>query len=343
MADFGGWNMPIEYSGVVSEHAAVRSAAGVFDVSHMGKVRVHGAGAQAFLNGVLTNDLDRISDGQAQYSMLCDERGGVVDDLIVYRWSPDELMIIPNASNAAVVVGHLSSLAPEGISVEDHHHDRGIVAVQGPRSAEVLSGLGFPTEHSYMSIASGEFAGAPVAICRSGYTGERGYEIVAPESILGSLWDELLRVGAPYGAIPAGLGARDTLRTEMGYPLHGHELSDEITPVQARLGWAIGWDKPLFVGREALLEERARGPRRVLRAVRAVERAIPRAGMTVTRDGITVGEVTSGTFSPTLKEGIGLALLDPSIEEGALVSIDVRGRSAQFVVARAPFVPARTR
>ena len=343
MADFGGWDMPIEYVGTVTEHTAVRESAGVFDVSHMGYTEVTGSGAIAWLNSVLANDLERVGAGQAQYSLLCDESGGVIDDLIVYRINDDNAFIIPNASNSDAVVATLSAAAAAagtGITVADKREDFGILAVQGPRSDAILEALGLPCGHDYMSFARTSWQGSPVVVCRTGYTGERGYEVLVPASVLADLWDAVVTAGAT----PAGLGARDTLRTEMGYPLHGHELSTEITPVQAGLAWAVGWDKPVFTGRDALATERASGPRRRLRGLVAVERAIPRPGMPVlSADGATIGEMTSGTFSPTLKQGIGLALLDPAIAEGDEVVVDVRGRQARFTVTKPPFVPPHVR
>ena len=349
-ADFGGWDMPIEYAGVVAEHTAVRTTAGLFDVSHMGKVRIHGPGASDFLNSVLANDLDRISAGQAQYSMLLNADGGVIDDLIVYRWADDEMFMIPNAANASAVVAALRAAAPESITVDDHHDDHGIIAVQGPNSRALIEALGLPADHDYMTMASAEFGGAPVVVCRTGYTGEHGYELVAPVAVLVDLWDELLAKGADLAVVPAGLGARDTLRTEMGYPLHGQDISPQITPVQAMLGWAVGWDKPEFAGKEPLTAERAAGPARRLRGLVALDRGIPRPHMAVRRvddsaplAGEVIGEVTSGTFSPTLKQGIGLALLDSSISIGDEVVVDVRGRESRFSVVKPPFVTPSTR
>lgn len=351
-ADFGGWDMPIEYEGVVAEHLAVRSAVGLFDVSHMGKVRIHGPGAARFLNSVLANDLDRVSAGQAQYSMLCNDAGGVIDDLIVYRWSDDEVFMIPNAANASTVVAVLQAAAPFGVTVDDHHLDHGIIAVQGPRSAELIGAMGLPADHDYMTMVSAQFAGEPVIVCRTGYTGEHGYELVAPVGTLGDLWDELLREGATMGVVAAGLGARDTLRTEMGYPLHGQDISPTITPVEAMIAWAVGWDKPAFAGREALVGQRAAGPTRRLRGLVSLERGIPRPHMAVRRpsadsaaplSGDPIGEVTSGTFSPTLKQGIGLALLDVSVSVGDEVVVDVRGRASRFRVTKPPFVEPSTR
>ena len=341
MADFGGWDMPIEYAGTVAEHTAVREDVGVFDVSHMGYTEVTGPGAIAWLNTVVANDLDRVGAGQAQYNLLCDESGGVIDDLIVYRIDDDHAFIVPNASNSDAVVAALTAAAAgSGITVADKREDYGILAVQGPRSDAILEAVGLPCGHDYMSFVRATWQDSPAVVCRTGYTGERGYEILAPAAVIPALWDAVVAAGAT----PAGLGARDTLRTEMGYPLHGHELSVDITPVQAGLVWAVGWDKPAFSGREALTSERAAGARRRLRGIAAVERAIPRPDMPVmSTDGATVGVVTSGTFSPTLKQGIGLALLDPAIAEGDEVVVDVRGRQARFTVTKPPFVPPHVR
>lgn len=348
-ADFGGWDMPIEYEGVLAEHAAVRTAAGIFDVSHMGKVRVHGTGAADFLNAVLANDLERIGDGQAQYTMLCNESGGVVDDLIVYRWTPEELFLVPNAANAATVVAALRLAAPAGVEVVDHHDDHGIIAIQGPTSREVVEAMGLPADHDYMTMVAGAFDGRPVIVCRTGYTGEHGYELVVPADVLVKAWDAAVAHGAAIGAIPAGLGARDTLRTEMGYPLHGQDISPVITPVQAGLAWAVGWDKPAFAGRDALVAERSAGPSRRLRGILALDRGIPRPHMPVRSvadeplGGAIIGEVTSGTFSPSLKQGIGLALLDAAVAVGDDVVVDVRGRAGRFRVVKPPFVNPHTR
>jgi aminomethyltransferase len=319
----------------------VREGVGVFDVSHMGYTEVTGPGAMAWLNTVLANDVDRIGPGQAQYSLLCDDTGGVVDDLIVYRIDDDHAFIVPNASNSDAVVAALTAAAAgSDVTVADKREDYGILAVQGPHSDAVLEAVGLPAGHDYMSFTRGRWRETPVVVCRTGYTGERGYEILAPSTDVPDLWDAVVAAGAT----PAGLGARDTLRTEMGYPLHGHELSLDITPVQAGLAWAVGWDKPAFTGREALVAEREAGPRRRLRGLIASERAIPRAGMAVSStDGAVVGELTSGTFSPTLKQGVGLALLDPSITDGDEVVVDVRGRQARFTVTKPPFVPSHTK
>jgi aminomethyltransferase len=339
-SEFGGWEMPLEYSGVVKEHTAVRTGVGVFDVSHLGKLVVRGDGAQEFVNSCLTNDLGRIEKGQAQYTLCCDDAtGGVVDDLIVYLKDDDHLLLVPNAANSAEVLRRLQAAAPDGLTITDHHETHVVLAVQGTRSDEVLAALGLPVGHDYMSFAEAPYDGADVVVCRTGYTGERGYELIAPNDIAGSLWDALLEAGRQYDVLPCGLGARDTLRTEMGYPLHGQDISMQITPVQARIGWAIGWKKDAFWGKEALEAERAQGPTVMLRGLVASGRGIPRPHMSVrlSRD-LPIGEITSGTFSPTLKKGVALALINAQVEEGAEVSVDVRGREEIFVVTRPPFV-----
>ena len=354
LADFGGWSMPIEYAGggVLAEHEAVRTGVGLFDVSHLGTATVRGPGAAEFVDSCLTNDLSRIGPGQAQYTMCClpdgDPRaGGVVDDLIVYLHGPDDVLLVPNAANAAEVVARLTDAAPAGVTVTDRHTEVAVLAVQGPRSSQLLAFLGLPGELPYMSFVTGVGGGsAEVTVCRTGYTGEHGYELLVGADRAGELWDVLVETGQDEGLRLCGLGARDTLRTEMGYPLHGHELSPEITPVQARAGWAVGWRKPAFWGREALLAEKEAGPARLLWGLRAPGRGIPRPGMAVLdAEGNRVGEVTSGTFSPSLRTGIALALLDTAsgVEEGSELAVDVRGRPQTVQVVRPPFVPSHVR
>ncbi len=348
-ADFGGWLMPIEYAagGVVAEHTAVRERVGVFDVSHLGKATVHGPGAAAFVNRSLTNDLARIAPGQAQYTLCCNESGGVVDDLIVYLRADDDVLLVPNATNNAEVVRRLRAAAPQGVEVVDAHRDLGVLAVQGRRSDEVLDALGLPSGHAYMSFVDAQWQGEPVVVCRTGYTGERGYELLPSWEAAPALWDALVEAVEAQGGRRAGLGARDTLRTEMGYPLHGHELSLDISPVQARAGWAVGWTKPQFWGREALLSEKQAGAVRQLWGLQALERGIPREGCEVRAAGEgeqpVVGRTTSGTFSPTLRQGIALALLDRALGVDDEVVVDVRGRDLRCRVVKPPFVQVQTR
>ncbi|BCJ77938.1 aminomethyltransferase [Catellatospora sp. IY07-71] len=340
-AAFGGWDMPLEYAGggVLKEHAAVREGVGVFDVSHLGKARITGPGAAEFVNACLTNDLGRIKPGKAQYTLCCDDAtGGVVDDIIAYLYGEDHVFLIPNAANTTEVVRRLTAAAPAGLTVTNEHADFAVLAVQGPRSAELLAELGLPTEHEYMSFATAELDGVTLTVCRTGYTGEHGYELVAPSADATRVWDALF--GASVEVRACGLAARDTLRTEMGYPLHGQDLSLDITPVQARAGWAVGWSKPEFWGRDALTAEKAAGPRRTLWGLVANDRGIPRPHMAVLSGDTTVGEITSGTFSPTRKVGIALALLDTSaaLSEGDTVEVDVRGRRSSMTVTKPPFI-----
>jgi aminomethyltransferase len=346
-AEFGGWSMPLEYaaSGVVKEHTAVRQAVGMFDVSHLGKASVRGPGAAAYVDATLTNDLARIRPGKAQYTLCCDDAtGGIVDDLIAYLHGDDHVFLVPNAANTAEVLRRLREQVPAGVEVVDRHRSEAVLAVQGPRSDEVLEALRLPVGHEYMSFVEAAFEGAPLVVCRTGYTGERGYELVCANDLAPALWDALLAAGTPFGLLPCGLGARDTLRTEMGYPLHGQDISLDVTPVQARLGWAVGWNKDTFWGKHQLVSEKERGASRLLRGLKAVRRGIPRPGMQVLSgsSGDPVGHVTSGTFSPTLRTGVALALLDSSVKEGDEVAVDVRGRSEPFAVTRPPFVQTTT-
>jgi aminomethyltransferase len=344
-AEFGGWLMPVSYAGTVSEHNATRNAVGLFDVSHLGKALVVGPGAAAYVNAALTNDLGRIGPGKAQYTLCCNDSGGVIDDLIAYYVSDDEVFLVPNAANTAAVVAALQAKAPAGLTITDEHRSYAVLAVQGPKSAEVLDALGLPTDMDYMGYADAEYGGVSVRVCRTGYTGEHGYELLPEWDRAAVVFDALVEAVKSAGGEPAGLGARDTLRTEMGYPLHGHELSLDISPLQARCGWAIGWKKDAFWGRDALLEEKQAGPRRLLRGLKALGRGVLRADMTVLDGDRPVGVTTSGTFSPTLKLGIALALIDADagIIDGQQVAVDVRGRSLECEVVAPPFVEAKTR
>ena len=346
MADFGGWMMPIEYpgAGVLAEHAAVRERVGLFDVSHLGKASVVGQGALDFLNQCLTNDLNKIEDGSAQYTLLCTPDGGVIDDLIAYRNSAHDFFLVPNASNTTDVVKVLKEQAPAGIEVINLHSEFAVLAIQGPLAPQVLAQLGIKTDIDYMAFTHVSISGADVIVCRTGYTGELGYELLPKVADASRVWDAITEVIAPMGGLVCGLGARDTLRTEMGYPLHGHELSLQISPVEASAGWAVGWKKDSFIGSDILKGQREGGATRKSFAIKSLDRGIPRAGMTVKNlNGENVGEITSGTFSPSLKIGIGLALLKSDIEIGQTLVIDVRGRDSQCEVVKLPFVTSHVR
>ena len=307
-AEFGGWSMPLEYpTGVVKEHTAVRESVGIFDVSHLGKAMVSGPGAADFVNATLSNDLAKIHPGKAQYTLCLDESGGIVDDLIAYWHDDEHVLLIPNAANTAEVVRRLQAQAPEGVKVVDHHDDYAVLAVQGTRSDEVLAegrACRPATTTCRSSRPSCGDTGVGVVVCRTGYTGERGYELVVVNDAAGQLWDELMAAGEEWGIAACGLGARDTLRTEMGYPLHGQDISLDTNPVEAGLSWAVGWKKEPFWGRDAVLKVKEEGPKRRLRGLVAVGRGIPRPGMgvTLTQD-VPLADITSGTFSPDAQEG----------------------------------------
>lgn len=344
-APFGGWEMPVSYAGTVAEHKAVRSTVGLFDVSHLGKASVSGPGAAEFVNSVLTNDLARVGPGKAQYTLCCNESGGVIDDLIAYFVGPDEVFLVPNAANTANVVAALKSSAPDAISVVDQHRDFGVLAVQGPLSRSIVEQLGLPAGMDYMAFEDARWGEVPVRVCRTGYTGEHGYELIPSWPDTEALFRALVTAVESAGGQVAGLGARDTLRTEMGYPLHGHELSLEISPLQARCGWAIGWKKGSFWGKDALAAEKEQGPTRVLRGVKALDRGVLRQGSTVRSGGNSVGMTTSGTFSPTLGVGIALALVDTAadLSVGDIVDVDVRGRALRCEIVTPPFVSVNTK
>ena len=346
MADFGGWLMPIEYpgAGVLAEHTAVRERVGLFDVSHLGKASVKGEGALDFLNSMFTNDLARIVDSKAQYTLLCNPDGGVVDDLIAYRNSDSDFFLIPNASNTTDVVQVLKENAPDAIAVTNLHESFAVLALQGPRAVDVVKSFGINPTMDYMAFAHVSIAGCDVILCRTGYTGEHGYELVPTWSDAPVVWDALVAAMKPFDGAICGLGARDTLRTEMGYPLHGHELSLEISPVQASAGWAIGWKKQSFRGSDVLKTQREAGLVRTLKALKSNDRGIPRAGMAIKNaEGAEIGIVTSGTFSPSLKVGIALALIEPQYAVGDVVTIDVRGRESLATINSLPFMPSRVR
>jgi aminomethyltransferase len=346
MADFGGWLMPIEYpsTGVIAEYSAVRERVGIFDVSHLGKISLKGEGALNFLNQMVTNDLSRITASQAQYTLLCNEDGGVVDDLIVYRNSDTDLFLVPNASNTSSVFEILKASAPASVEVKNLHAEFGVIAVQGPDSVKVLNKLGIKAEMDYMEFVNTEIENSPIILCRTGYTGELGFEIIPRWADAEKVWDKLVEVVEKLNGTPCGLGARDILRTEMGYPLHGHELSLEISPVEAAAGWAVGWSKAEFKGRNVLLTQKENGTKLKLKAILSLDRGIPRKDMQVKNSsGELIGVVTSGTFSPGLKKGIGLALINSEVIKGDKVLIDVRGVDCPFEVVALPFVPSKVR
>ena len=337
MGAFGGWAMPIEYRGVLAEHRAVREAVGVFDLTHLGKVDVEGPGATEWLQECLTNDLGCLDVGEAQYNLVLREDGGIVDDLIAYRVEDDRWLVVPNAANTEKVLAILASETRRDVVVT-HRPDLTTIAVQGPRSPDVVGRFFDVDGLEYMRCVERSYRDVRVVVARSGYTGERGYELFAPDAVARALWREVVEAGRPLGLEPCGLGARDTLRLEMGYPLHGNDISEDRTPVEAMLSWAVALDKGPFRGRDAVARRKEAGPRERLRGLRMTGKLIPRAHYEVLADRGRVGETTSGTFSPTLRVGIAMAYLDAGVDPGTTVEVDVRGRRGEAEVVKPPFV-----
>jgi aminomethyltransferase len=345
MVPFAGWWMPVQYSGILNEHRAVRTAAGLFDLGHMGQVDVSGPDAAAFLQGVTTNDVARLEPGEAQYSLLTNPTGGVIDDIIVYRRpGGDGYMVVINASNAEKDVRWLlDRLAAAGLNarVEDISAATGMIAIQGPKAVAVLQRL-TPVDISPLAgfhWSEAVVASVPAMIARTGYTGEDGFELYAGNDRIGEIWDELLAAGQADGLVPVGLGARDTLRLEARMPLYGNELSDEIGPLEAGLGWAVKLEKGDFVGREAIAAMKETGPPRRTVGFELVERSgAPRSHYPVEVEGREVGFVTSGAFSPTLNKNIGLALVERDIAGvGRPLDVVIRGRPVPAVQVKSPF------
>jgi aminomethyltransferase len=327
MVPFGGWDMPLEYSGTIDEHRACRTSAVVFDVSHLGTVHLDGDQSYTMLQRTLTNDLDKIAPGRAQYTHLLADDGSVLDDIIVW-WHPDgAFSVMPNASNTDDVIASLG-----GVDVTE---TRAVLAIQGPTSKEQLATV-FPEAAAVgrFRVIECQWQGVPCTVAGTGYTGETGLEIAVPAEAAESLWNAVTFAGIT----PAGLGARDTLRLEAGLPLHGHELGAGITPLQADLAWVVAFDKPEFRGKAALTAERLAGVHRILRGISTEGRRPPRSGCTIEFDGQVVGEVTSGNFSPMLEHGIALGFVPPQLAEGAKVQVDVRGAKLPGTIVPTPFV-----
>ncbi|HEY2291029.1 MAG TPA: glycine cleavage system aminomethyltransferase GcvT [Thermoanaerobaculia bacterium] len=338
MVDFAGWEMPVQYTGVIEEHRAVRTAAGLFDVSHMGEVRVKGAGAEAFLQRLTPNDVSKLVPGRAHYSGLLTEQGTYIDDILIYRLAPEDFLVVVNASNAPRDFEWIASRAAGVPDVEVvNESDRyALLALQGPRAVSILAPLASPdvTGLKYYGFTQGTVDGVPALISRTGYTGEDGFELyLAPEDAP-RIWRRLLDAGA----VPAGLGARDTLRLEAAMALYGHEINETTTPWEAGLGWVVKMDKGDFLGRDALAAQKGGGIPRKLVGFEVQGRGIARQGHTVASEGGTVGAVTSGTWSPTFEKALGLAYVPPELAApGTALAIDVRGRALPAVVVEIPF------
>lgn len=344
LIDFGGWEMPIQFSGILSEHEAVRSKAGLFDCSHMGEIIISGSGAEGYLNALLSNEVTVMEQNQAQYNIMCYPDGGAVDDVIVFKMNDERFIMTCNASNTEKVYSWMLEHQTESVTLENISDDLGLIALQGPHAESILKKL---TATDLTSIGYYHFkddqvvADIPhVLVSRTGYTGEDGFELYLASGNTQEMWEKLLAAGEPFGLIQCGLGARDTLRLEAGMPLYGQELSDKITPLMAGLGFAVKTNKAVdFIGKDALIEQRENGvPEKIFGFV-AIDRGIPRHGYKVfTVDGEEIGEVTSGTQSPTLKKSIGMALLKAdAVAVGSVINIEIRNKMIAAEVVKKPF------
>ena len=354
LIEFGGWEMPVQYTSITDEHLAVRKAAGIFDISHMGEVTVSGATAAAFLNQVLTNDIRKLTPGLGQYTLMCNERGGVIDDLYAYCLSGGVYLLIINASRIEADVAWLNSRAADfagraELRLTDASHNYDAVAVQGPRVREFIDAcvpgpsssalrVGKVTDLKKNEIGGFAFGKASVLVSRTGYTGEDGFEIVGGGAAILRVWETILDRGQPFGLKPCGLGARDTLRTEVCYPLYGHELDENTTPIEAGVGFFVSLDKGDFIGRTVLAEQKAGGTKKKLVAFKMTDKsAPPRPHYPIWATGAPVGEVTSGTQSPSLGVGIGMGYVPPELAKaGTSIEIEIRGRRFAAVVEQKP-------
>lgn len=357
LVEFGGWEMPVHYTSILDEHQAVRTSAGLFDISHMGEVTVTGPSSLRFLNRILTNDLEKLTPGQGHYTLMCNERGGVIDDLYAYRTASEDFLLIINASRITEdmdwINSQFSEFSPnDGTRVIDASDITGALALQGPKVADFIDQIFTepsktgnsakkPTDLQKNQIAAFPWENEIVWVARTGYSGEDGFELAAPSGIITEIWNAIMDAGKPSGLKPAGLGARDTLRTEMGYPLYGHELSETTTPIEAGLGWVVGFNKPEFIGREALELQKSQGIKKKCVAFKMEGKsAPPRPHYSIWNDGsetAVIGEVVSGTQSPSLGVGIGLGYVPPDYSElGTRLHIEIRGKRCPAIVSRKP-------
>ena len=355
LIEFGGWEMPVQYTSIMDEHQAVRNAAGIFDISHMGEVTVSGAGATEFLNSVLTNDIRKLTPGLGQYTLMCNHRGGVIDDLYAYQLSEGVYFLVINAGRIPDDVAWLQARAADfqqqgkELKLTDASHNYAAVAVQGPRAKDFINdcipGASMSAKRVVCAteLQKNEIGGFPfnkgcVLVSRTGYTGEDGFELVGSDDAIQKLWDTVLEKGAPFGVKPCGLGARDTLRTEVCYPLYGHELDENTTPIEAGVGFFVSFDKGDFIGRSLLAEQKATGVKKKCVAFKMTEKsAPPRPHYPIWANGAAVGEVVSGTQSPSLGIGIGMGYVPPEFAKaGTTIEIEARGKRAPAVVVSKP-------
>lgn len=339
MVDFGGWELPQQYTSIRDEHFAVRKAAGLFDISHMGRLFVEGSAAESYLQHLLTNDLAVVAPGHAIYTLMCNEQGGVIDDLVVYRETRDRFLVVVNAANREKDSAWMRQHLPESVSMEDHTVDLSLIAFQGPGAHELLPPESSDTEGiPYFAFQAGRVAGVPVLLSRTGYTGEDGFELFVESQKVGEVWDAILEHGRPRGVLPAGLGARDATRLEAALRLYGNDMDETVNPYEAGLGWTVKLGKGDFIGRDALAKVKEHGPKRILVGLKTQPGDIPRHGAAVSHEGSHAGTVTSGTHSFFLGHPIALALTEaPSFPVGEKLTVEVRGREAVAEVVKLPF------
>jgi aminomethyltransferase len=336
MVDFGGWELPQQYTSIRDEHLAVRKVAGLFDISHMGRFMVTGEAAFDFLQGVLTNDLSRISRGRAQYNLVCNEQGGILDDLVVY-WGDEGFFVVVNAANREPDLEWMRDHAPAGVEIEDRTFELALIALQGPRAEELLPATRF-ADLPYFGFRPGQVAGVSALVSRTGYTGEDGFELFIAAEKVASVWDAILENGATAGILPAGLGARDATRLEAALRLYGNDMDATVNPYEAGLGWTVRLDKGDFIGRDALAQVKREGPSRTLVGLKTAPGDIARHGAAVRSQDRVVGGVTSGTHSFFLGHPIALAMVEvASLRVGETAEVDVRGREAPAEVVQLPF------
>ena len=339
MVDFGGWELPQQYTSIRDEHFAVRKVAGLFDISHMGRLVVEGSGVEAYLQRLMTNDLAPLTGGHAMYTLMCQEDGGVIDDLVVYREDENRFLVVVNAANREKDTAWMRKHLADDVTLEDHTKDLSLIAFQGPRAHELLPHDSSVTDDiPYFGFRPGKVAGVAAIVSRTGYTGEDGFELFIESSRVGEVWDAILAEGKADGVLPAGLGARDATRLEAALRLYGSDMDETVNPYEAGLGWTVKLGKDDFIGREALAQVKEKGVQRHLIGLKTDAGNIPRHGAAVSHDGERVGTVTSGTHSFFLGHPIALALVEgPSLRVGENVTVEVRGREAPAEVVKLPF------
>ncbi|GAB6158926.1 glycine cleavage system aminomethyltransferase GcvT [Desulfotomaculum varum] len=340
MVEFGGWLMPVQYEGIIKEHQAVRSAAGLFDVSHMGEIKISGKGAAEFVQKVITNDVFRLRPGCALYSLLCNHQGGTIDDLLVYHLAEEQYLLVVNAANTDKDYQWLADLAPTGVKVDNISETTCQLALQGPAAQAILQKITAADigDIRYFCFIHGQVAGVECLISRTGYTGEDGFELYFPAAQAATVWQNILEAGQEAGIKPAGLGARDTLRLEACLALYGHELTEEISPLMAGLEWTVKFHKPDFIGKEALLKEKQAGAAYRLAGLEMIDRGIPRQGYQICKDGLPVGWITSGTFAPTLNKNLALGYVSVQwTETGSQLEVMVRNKPLKACIVPKPF------